>query len=87
MKKRSIIILICISTVFIIASVALSIVNYVVLPPKTSESAVKYKYYGDNFMFLKSITDDENCVIIEFSSLNKNFNEKFNRKKIEEQTS
>lgn len=87
MKKRSKIILICISTVFIIASVVLSIMNYVVLPPKTSESAVKYKYYGDNFMFLKSITDDENYVIIEFSSLNKYFNKTYNRKNIKDQTS
>ncbi|MBO4516310.1 hypothetical protein J5751_02520 [bacterium] len=69
--------------VLIIILIALIIVNYFILPPKTSDNAAKYKYYGYNFLQLKSITDDEDKVIIEFGSLNFNFNYIFNRNKIE----
>ncbi|MBR5067738.1 MAG: hypothetical protein IKX08_08815 [Lachnospiraceae bacterium] len=69
--------------VLIIILIALIIVNYFILPPKTSDNAAKYKYYGYNFLQLKSITDDEDKVIIEFGSLNFNFNYFFNRNKIE----
>ena len=69
--------------VLIIILIALIIVNYFILPPKTSDNAAKYKYYGYNFLQLKSIIDDEDKVIIEFGSLNFNFNYFFNRNKIE----
>ena len=69
--------------VLIIILIALIIVNYFIFPPKTSDDAAKYKYYGYNFLQLKSITDDEDKVIIEFGSLNFNFNFFFNRNKIE----
>lgn len=80
--KKSIILFIGL-TVLIIILIALIIVNYFILPPKISDNAKKYKYHGYNFLQLKSITDDEDKVIIEFGSLNFNFNYFFNRNKIE----
>ena len=47
--------------------------NYIVLPPKVSSNAQKYKYNQNNMLKLKSITVDENKVIYEVSSLNKYF--------------
>ena len=79
--RNKILILLCVIIIAMLA--ALAIVNYIVLPPKASESAVKYKYHGYDSMHLKSITEDENYWIFEFSSLNKYFNKNFNRKYIE----
>jgi len=75
-------IIILISVIIMILAVVAA-VNYIILPPKISENAIKYKYYGYNYMHLKSIIDDENNVIIEFGSINKYFNYFFNRNKIE----
>ena len=77
MKKKIQIFLICISTIFIIASIVLAIVNYVVLPPKVSSSAIKYKFNHYNMLKLKSVTVDGERIIYEFSSLNKYFNKNY----------
>lgn len=77
MKKKLQIFLICISTIFIIASIVLAIVNYVVLPPKVSSSAIKYKFNHYNMLKLKSVTLDGERIIYEFSSLNKYFNKNY----------
>lgn len=79
--RNKILILLCVIIIAMLA--ALAIVNYIVLPPKASENAVKYKYHGYDSMHLKSITEDENYWIFEFSSLNKYFNKNFNWKYIE----
>ena len=76
--NKKIIIIICVFIILMLA--ALAVVNYIVLPPKPSENAIKYKYHGYNFMHLKSITDDEDSVVFEFSSLNKYFNKYYNQK-------
>lgn len=77
MKKQSKIILICLSSIFIVVSIALWIINYIILPPKVSENAIKYKYNHNNMLMLKSITVDSDKVIYEFSSLNKYFNNNY----------
>ena len=77
MKKKLQIFLICISTIFIIASIVLAIVNYVVLPPNVSSSAIKYKFNHYNMLKLKSVTVDGERIIYEFSSLNKYFNKNY----------
>lgn len=77
MKKQSKIILICIATILTIAFIVLAIVNYIVLPPKVSQNAIKYKYNQNNILMLKSITVDGEKRIYEFSSLNKYFNKNY----------
>ena len=80
MKKRIKIFIICISSILIIAFIVLAIMNYIVLPPKVSSNAQKYKYNQNNMLKLKSITVDENKVIYEFSSLNKYFHKNYIKK-------
>ena len=76
-EKQSKIILICLSSIFIVVSIALWIINYIILPPKVSENAIKYKYNHNNMLMLKSITVDSDKVIYEFSSLNKYFSKNY----------
>ena len=86
MKKQSKIILICLSSIFIFVSIALWIINYIVLPPKVSENAIKYKYNHNNILKLKSITVDGNKVIYEFGALNKYYKKTYiakNSKEVE----
>ncbi|MBO4701872.1 MAG: hypothetical protein J5625_04330 [Lachnospiraceae bacterium] len=77
MKKRLKILIICLSSVLIVAFIVLVIVNYFVLPPKVTANAQKFKYNQNNILKLKSITVDGDKVIYEFSSLNKYFNKNY----------
>jgi len=79
--NKKTIIIICVLIILMLA--ALAVVNYIILPPKASENAIKYKFHGYNYAHLKSITDDEDSVIFEFSSLNKYFNKNFNKNYLE----
>ena len=71
-KRINKIILFCAISIAVL--VALTIVNFFVLPPKASANALKYKYNQNNILKLKSITIDDNKLIYEFSSLNILFN-------------
>jgi len=84
MKKQSKIILICLSSIFIVVSIAFWIINYIILPPKVSENAIKYKYNHNNILKLKSITVDGNKVIYEFGALNKYYKKTYIEKNSKE---
>lgn len=80
MKKRIKLFIIALASILIIAFIVLAIINYIVLPPKVSANAQKYKYNQNNMLNLKSITVDGNKVIYEFSSLNKFFHKNYIRR-------
>ena len=84
MKKRKKIIIICLSVILIVAFITLAIMNYIVLPPKVSSNAQKYKYNHNNILKLKSITVDENKVIYEFCSFDKYFRKNYIKRHGEE---
>lgn len=66
-----------------------AIINFIILPPKVTGKAQKYRYNHNNILKLKSITVDGDRVIYEFSSLNKFFTKKYvekNRKEREAST-
>ncbi len=71
MKKGIKIFVICILIFLAAAFTSLAIVNYLILPPKVSSAAQKYKYNPNNLIKLKSITLDSEKVIYEFGASNK----------------
>ena len=83
MKKRNIVI-IFLSSILIILCV-FAIINFIILPPKVSANAQKYKYNHNNILKLKSITVDEDTIIYEFGSTNELFNNKYVEKRTKKQ--
>lgn len=84
MKKRIRIIIICLSSILIILFV-LAIINFIILPPKVSKNAQRYKFNNNNILNLKSITVDEDTIIYEFGSTNELFNNKYVEKRTKKQ--
>lgn len=49
------------------------IFNYIVIPPKVSKNAEKYRFSPFNIAGLESITVDDNRIVYKFSSISRSF--------------
>ena len=77
MKKGIKIFVLCILLFLAVAFTGLAIVNYLILPPKVSSDAQKFRYNSNNLIKLKSITVDTDKVIYEFGASNKYFKKRY----------
>ena len=57
----------------ILVVIVFLIINYIVIPPKVSKNAEKYRFNPFNIAGLESITVDENRIVYKFSSLSRTF--------------